>query len=764
MFEPALLILGPTLLISGLVSIIRALIVRATRGRWANRLEQQAKRLVVDALEANEVERKTWPARRRRALSEHVVQSRPLEDLASVRGIGPKTLHGLRTAGLSTIRDVVERGRRVRGIGETLRVRIAQYVRHAIARADEDAQKGRLELHDAQIELRFDQEKEALERRHVELLDDREALGRGELGVVAPADRLAGPALGLLADPSRGLRLWSCVAVAAFVAYLLPSLAIVLWPADATLLAEAAEWGAVIAASIVLFYHYVVADISAGIDVRSPDPASFPEQRLQTHAIQMALQAGVTPPRVLVQESQAYNAYAQGTSSGPSRVVLNAGLVRDFREDEVLAVLGHEITHLRHNDLRALYTQSFTQSLVDGVATILVALAGVFLLVSDQLGRVRGRRQERDTAAAMGCGVLLLALVLYAAYVPVRVISLASQLIHLASGREDEFRADRGAAELLGSSEPMVRALERLDAPSGHPRPTLLRARMIVDPARGLSGPVGFFESVLSTHPSTARRIRRLKTDRSPASRALRVGWSWFRFAVVLGGLVVTVCFLLPFLQGAAANRLLVGSAGQGEASSKALDQVEATRACDLWMYDPQGRPFVARRVSTGEVFDEVGRDQRSTQVVEDGRPAWLVNRCLRRIASGPGEVGARPDEPASNAASAPPEVATGNRCEDLPAGDVVLDGTHRAVEAKHVVSPAYPAAALAMGFGESRCEATITVDVKGVPEEVAVARCPEVFHEEAKRAMYKSRWWPYRPCRRARRVRFPVMITFRPH
>ncbi len=87
---------------------------------------------------------------------------------------------------------------------------------------------------------------------------------------------------------------------------------------------------------------------------------------------------------------------------------------------------------------------------------------------------------------------------------------------------------------------------------------------------------------------------------------------------------------------------------------------------------------------------------------------------------------------------------------------------SYKDVKVKNMVQPTYPSAARSMNLGDQRCRVTVAIDAKGEPNSVKVRGCPEVFHEEVKRAMFKSRWWPYKSGGSKQPAQFTILITFR--
>ncbi len=204
---------------------------------------------------------------------------------------------------------------------------------------------------------------------------------------------------------------------------------------------------------------------------------------------QQAQAAGIGMPTVAIFPAAEPNAFATGARRDRALVAVSEGLLASMRREEVEAVLAHEVSHIANGDM-------VTLALIQGVVNAFVIAAA--RVVGHVVDRIVLRNEE-----GYGPGFLL--------------SSLAAQLVFgiLASpivfwfSRQREFRADRGAARLVGP-RPMIAALERLKqvaAPQPQPQPQPLPASMS---AFGIQGG-GSFARIFSTHPPLAARIDALR-------------------------------------------------------------------------------------------------------------------------------------------------------------------------------------------------------------------------------------------------------------
>lgn len=162
-------------------------------------------------------------------------------------------------------------------------------------------------------------------------------------------------------------------------------------------------------------------------------------------------------------------------------VVLSAGMIAALSGREIAAVLAHEISHLRHDDL-------FILRLADASGR-LTRLLSLFGLVSVAF--------YLPAADMLGLQPPLSALLLLAA------APLASDLLTLRLARTREFAADAGAAELTGDPRALMMALRRIELLQGGGWERLLRTP-------------GWFR-LIRTHPSTAERLERLEELAPPS-------------------------------------------------------------------------------------------------------------------------------------------------------------------------------------------------------------------------------------------------------
>jgi heat shock protein HtpX len=191
--------------------------------------------------------------------------------------------------------------------------------------------------------------------------------------------------------------------------------------------------------------------------------------------------AGIGMPEVAVYEGEP-NAFATGAFKNSALVAVSTGLLSSMEQEEVEAVLAHEVAHVANGDM-------VTMALLQGVVNTFV----VFL--SRIVGSIVDRavfRTERGTGPGFFITVIVCQI----------VFGLLASIIVAWFSRQREFRADRGSADYNGT-QPMIRALARLGRVEPGPLPETIRAM-------GISDRPGWM-ALFSTHPPIEQRIAALQ-------------------------------------------------------------------------------------------------------------------------------------------------------------------------------------------------------------------------------------------------------------
>ncbi|MCP1573715.1 heat shock protein HtpX [Herbaspirillum rubrisubalbicans] len=201
----------------------------------------------------------------------------------------------------------------------------------------------------------------------------------------------------------------------------------------------------------------------------------------------LAQRAGIGMPEVAVYDGEP-NAFATGAFRDSALVAVSTGLLQGMTQDEVEAVLGHEVAHIANGDM---VTMTLIQGVVNTFVVFLSRVVGYF--VDSAL-----RRNNDESGPGIGYMVTVMVCQI--------VFGIGASIIVAWFSRHREFRADAGAARLLGTPQPMINALARLGgfSPEGLPQNMA---------ALGISDKPGFME-LFSTHPPLEQRIAALRGQR----------------------------------------------------------------------------------------------------------------------------------------------------------------------------------------------------------------------------------------------------------
>lgn len=225
--------------------------------------------------------------------------------------------------------------------------------------------------------------------------------------------------------------------------------------------------------------------------IRSARAVEVSESQMpQYHAIveDLARRASVPKPRLYVSPQPQPNAFATGRNPANAAVCVTEGLLRTLGWDEIQGVLAHELSHVRNHDI---LIGSVAAAIAMGITFVASLARWAFIF-----GGGQGGGNDRDNPLAS-----LLMLIL---------APVAAGLIQMAISRGREYEADASAARMLGTGEPLARALERLEAGASRIPSDVNPAEAsayIVNPLSGRSV-TRFF----ATHPPVEERIARLRS------------------------------------------------------------------------------------------------------------------------------------------------------------------------------------------------------------------------------------------------------------
>jgi heat shock protein HtpX len=210
------------------------------------------------------------------------------------------------------------------------------------------------------------------------------------------------------------------------------------------------------------------------------------EEYPELHATvgRLAQQADLPKPTVAVVDSQVPNAFAAGKSKDSAVVAVHTGLLETLDDDQVEAVVAHELAHVKNRDMQVMTIASFLSTL----ALIFVRWGWLF---------GGGRRRGGGGGVVVAIGVSIL-------------VWIVSFLLIRALSRYREYAADRGAAVISGKPVALATALEAISGrmdniPERDMREESEMNALFIVPERGI------LSRLFSTHPPTERRVDRLR-------------------------------------------------------------------------------------------------------------------------------------------------------------------------------------------------------------------------------------------------------------
>jgi heat shock protein HtpX len=236
-------------------------------------------------------------------------------------------------------------------------------------------------------------------------------------------------------------------------------------------------------AIISLLMSKPIAKWSTGAQIinASPDPT----HRWIVGTVQgFAQKAGIGMPEVAIFEGEP-NAFATGAFKNSALVAVSTGLLHTMNREEVEAVIGHEVAHVANGDM-------VTMTLIQGVMNTFV----VFL--SRVIGYFVDKVVLKNDREGTGIGFMITTIVLDI------VLGVLASIIVSWFSRQREYRADAGAAALMGRKQPMINALARLGGLDPGQLPQSISAM-------GISSRPSGFMALFSTHPPIEDRIRALQ-------------------------------------------------------------------------------------------------------------------------------------------------------------------------------------------------------------------------------------------------------------
>jgi heat shock protein HtpX len=204
---------------------------------------------------------------------------------------------------------------------------------------------------------------------------------------------------------------------------------------------------------------------------------------------ELTSKASLPMPKVYIMENDTPNAFATGRNPEHAAVAVTSGILRILSKEELMGVIGHELSHIKHRDIL--------------ISTIAATMAGAISMLASMArwGAIFGGGRSNDEEGGGSSNFLFVLLF-------TMVGSVAAMLIQMAISRSREYLADEGGAHLAHPLS-LARALGKLEVAAQRipmeANPSTAHM-FIVNPLRG-----GGVLSLFSTHPPIEERIARLE-------------------------------------------------------------------------------------------------------------------------------------------------------------------------------------------------------------------------------------------------------------
>lgn len=205
----------------------------------------------------------------------------------------------------------------------------------------------------------------------------------------------------------------------------------------------------------------------------------------------LAGRVGIKSPKIAIIDTDVPNAFATGRSKNRATVAVTRGILSILNDEELEAVLGHEIGHIMNRDVTVL-----------AFANFLVAVTGFLMSMffwTSLFGGVSGRSNSNGNSNSGGIWVI---------YLVTLVVYVLGQVFVMLIARSREYVADHTGAELTGNPKALASALEKMSVPRKPKKEDVEKlqpseALCIVGFSSGISG-------LFATHPPVKERIKRL--------------------------------------------------------------------------------------------------------------------------------------------------------------------------------------------------------------------------------------------------------------
>src|SRR6202140_2211984 len=255
---------------------------------------------------------------------------------------------------------------------------------------------------------------------------------------------------------------------------------------------------------IAYFFHQSIVDaVTGGEDVtRQQQP------RLYNLLENLCISRGIPMPKLKIMQSEALNAFATGLNQRQYAITVTTGLLKALNDQEIEAVLGHELTHIRNGDVQMMVIAVIIAGVVGFFAELFFRMFTNFSWSSGAGSSWSSSSSSSSSPSSdsdrKGSGGGAAVVVIIVAIVLIALAWLLSQLVRLALSRSRELLADAGSVELTKNPDAMISALRKIENRGELPGATSAVMELCVDnPRQG-------FADLFATHPSVDSRVQAL--------------------------------------------------------------------------------------------------------------------------------------------------------------------------------------------------------------------------------------------------------------
>lgn len=252
---------------------------------------------------------------------------------------------------------------------------------------------------------------------------------------------------------------------------------------------------------IAYFFHQSMIDaVTGGHDVTRQE-----KPRLYNLLENLCISRGITMPKLKVMESPALNAFATGLNPRQYSVTVTTGLLKALNDQEIEAVLGHELTHIKNGDVQLMVVAVIIAGVIGFFGELFFRLftnlswssGGSWSSGSSSSSRSPSSSSDSNSKSSGGGAIVVIII----AVVLIVVAWLVSQVVKLALSRSREYLADAGSVELTKNPDAMISALRKIENRGELPGATSAVMELCVDnPREG-------FADLFATHPSVQSRV-----------------------------------------------------------------------------------------------------------------------------------------------------------------------------------------------------------------------------------------------------------------